>query len=158
MKTIWHPRALSVFYKLPVHSATLLDRAVVSFAETGRGELYWDPPEHVLRAVQVQLQREGVDAGSVRWAVNVPGTGSYTLIGDGTRWELRSNEDRATAADITITATRSALARFLTAAPPRDPHAAGVEIAGKAAAIRRFLKAIEVFPPPSPVRRASHAR
>ena len=50
MKTIWHPRALSIFYKLPVHSATLLDRAVVSFAETGRGELYWDPPEHVLRA------------------------------------------------------------------------------------------------------------
>jgi DNA-binding HxlR family transcriptional regulator len=106
-------------------------------------------PEHVLRALQLQLQREAVDAGSVRWMMDVPGTGSYTLIGHGNRWELRSDEG-GTAADVTITATRSALVRFLTAAPPRDPHAEGVEIIGKAAAIRTFFKAIEVFPPPAP--------
>src|SRR5438128_1711465 len=77
-------------------------------------------PEHVLRALQLQLQREGVDAGSVRWAVHVPGTDNYVLIGDGDRWELLSDEDRETAADVTITATRSALARFLTAPPLRE--------------------------------------
>jgi DNA-binding HxlR family transcriptional regulator len=107
-------------------------------------------PEHVLRALQLQLQREGVDAGSVRWVVHVPGTGNYALIGDGTRWELHSDEDGGTAADVTITATRSALARFLTAPPPRDPHPEGVEIIGKAAAMRTFFKAIEVFPLPGP--------
>jgi DNA-binding HxlR family transcriptional regulator len=107
-------------------------------------------PEHVLRALQLQLQREAVDAGSVRWMVHVPGTGSYALIGQGSRWQLRSGEDAGTTADVTITATRSALVRFLSAAPPRDPHAEGVEIVGRAAAIRTFFKAIEVFPPPAP--------
>jgi DNA-binding HxlR family transcriptional regulator len=46
-------------------------------------------PEHVLHAVQLQLQREGVDAGSVRWAVHVPGTDTYILSSEGTRWDLR---------------------------------------------------------------------
>jgi DNA-binding HxlR family transcriptional regulator len=108
-------------------------------------------PEHVLRALQLQLQREGVDSGSVRWAVDVPGTGNYTLIGNSGRWDLRSDESREPAADVTITATRSALARFLTAPPPRDPDAEGIEITGKASAIRAFLKAITVFPPDSPL-------
>src|SRR5436190_16934480 len=40
-------------------------------------------PEHVLRALQLQLQREAVDTGPVRWAIHVPGTGNYTLTGDG---------------------------------------------------------------------------
>jgi DNA-binding HxlR family transcriptional regulator len=110
-------------------------------------------PEHVLRALQLQLQSQGVGAGSVRWTVHVPGTGDYSLIGDGRRWNLRSDEGAATTADVTITATRSALARFLTAPPPRDPHVEGVEITGKASAIRTFLKAIEVFPPGSPGQR-----
>jgi DNA-binding HxlR family transcriptional regulator len=105
-------------------------------------------PEHVLRALQLQLQREGVDAGPVRWAVHVPGTGDYILVGDGVRWDLQSDDGGSTA-DITITATRSALARFLTAPTPRDPRAEGVEITGKAPAIRAFLDAIKVFPPDS---------
>ena len=114
-------------------------------------------PEHVLRALQLQLRREGVDAGSVRWAVYVPGTGNYVLIGDGIRWNLQPDEGSETTADVTVTATRSALARFLTAPPPRDPHSEGIEITGKAAAIRAFLTAIEVFPLGAPVRRAVHA-
>jgi hypothetical protein len=107
-------------------------------------------PEHLLRALQLQLQSEAVDVGSVRWMVHVPGTGSYALIGQGSRWQLGSDEDAGTTADVTITATRSALVRFLTAAPPRDPRVDGVEIVGKAAAIRTFFKALEVFPPPPP--------
>ena len=114
-------------------------------------------PEHVLRALQLQLQREGVDAGSVRWTVHVPGTGNYRLIGDRDRWDLRSDEGRETTADVTITATRSALARFLTTPPPRDRHAEGIAITGKASAIRTFHKAIDVFPQGSPDRRTQHA-
>jgi DNA-binding HxlR family transcriptional regulator len=103
-------------------------------------------PEHVLRAVQLQLEREGVDAGSVRWAVHIPGTGNYAVIGDGSSWRLRSDDTGSAPADVTITATRAALARFLTAPPPRNVHPEGLEITGTASAIRRFLKAIEVFP------------
>jgi len=104
-------------------------------------------PEHVLRALQLQLQREGVDAGSVRWAVHVQGTDNYILTSNGTRWDLRIDPSGVTPPDVTITATRSALARFLTAPPPRDPHPDDVQITGKPAAIRAFLKSIEVFPP-----------
>jgi DNA-binding HxlR family transcriptional regulator len=103
-------------------------------------------PEHVLHALQLQLQREGVDAGAVRWAVHVPGTDNYVLIGDGTRWELRIDPYGVATPDVTITATRSALARYLTAPPPRDPHSHDVEITGNASAIRRFLESIEAFP------------
>jgi DNA-binding HxlR family transcriptional regulator len=104
-------------------------------------------PDHVLRALQLQLQREGVNAGTVRWHVHVPGTGHYTLTGAAGRWEFRSVDDRETPADVTITATRSALARFLTAPPPREPRGEHLEITGTSSAIRTFLKAIDVFPP-----------
>jgi DNA-binding HxlR family transcriptional regulator len=114
-------------------------------------------PEHVLRALQVQMQREGVDAGTVRWAVHVPGTGNYTLIGDAAQWELRADDDTELPADLAITATRSGLARFLTASPPRDTHGEGIEITGTASATRTFLEAIKVFPPGSSSRRVLHA-
>ena len=103
--------------------------------------------EHVLRALQSQLQREGVDAGSVRWTMHAPRTDSYSLIGDGPRWELRIDQGSEALPDVTITATRSALVRFLTTPPPRSLHPDDVEISGKPAAVRAFLKAIEVFPP-----------
>jgi hypothetical protein len=104
----------------------------------------------VLRGLQLQLQREGVDGGSVRWAVHVPGTDNYILTSDGTRWDLRIDPSGETTPDVTLTATRSALVRFLTAPPPRDPHPDDVQITGKPAAIRTFLKSIEVFPPAPP--------
>jgi DNA-binding HxlR family transcriptional regulator len=104
-------------------------------------------PEHVLRGLQLQLQREGVDAGSVRWAVHVPEADSYVLTSDGTRWDLRIDPFGETPPDVTLTASRSALVRYLTSPPPRDPHPDDVQITGKPAAIRRFLKSIEVFPP-----------
>jgi DNA-binding HxlR family transcriptional regulator len=104
-------------------------------------------PEHVLRALQLQLQREGVNAGSVRWAVHVPETDNYVLTSDGTRWDLRIDPSGETTPDVTFTASRSALVRYLTAPPPRNPHPDDVQITGKPAAIRTLLKSIEVFPP-----------
>ena len=114
-------------------------------------------PEHMLRAVQLKLQREDVDVGSVRWAVHVPGTGNYVIVGHEGRWCLQIDDASDTMADVTITATRSALARFVTTPPPRDPHTDGVEIIGKATAIRAFLRALEVFPLGSTGRRARPA-
>lgn len=78
--------------------------------------------------------------------IGVDSAGDEVAIGDGNRWDLRPDDDRETTADVTITATGSALVRFLTAPPHRDPHPEGVEITGKPRAIRAFLKAIEVFP------------
>ena len=103
-------------------------------------------PEHILRALQLQLESEHVNGGSLDTAVHVPGTGDYRLVADGPRWDLRAEDPNEDPADVTITATRSALVPFLTTSSPRVPAAAGVEIDGKASAIRAFLKAIEAFP------------
>jgi DNA-binding HxlR family transcriptional regulator len=111
-------------------------------------------PEHALRGLTLLLESEGVDVGFVRWKVRLPGTDNFALTGDRGRWELRIDHESEATADVTITATRSGLIRFLTAPPPRSLDADDVEITGKPAAVRTFLKAIEVFPP-KPVRRTS---
>jgi hypothetical protein len=46
----WAHAALFTFYRLPIHSATLADRAVTRFAETGEGHVEWVAPYHRLRA------------------------------------------------------------------------------------------------------------
>lgn len=46
----WSHAALWVFYQLPLHSATLVDRAMIRFAERGEGEIVWEAPYHHLRA------------------------------------------------------------------------------------------------------------
>ncbi len=46
----WGPAALQTFYDLPMHSAFILDRAVIRFATTGEGQLEWVAPHHRLRA------------------------------------------------------------------------------------------------------------
>ena len=45
----WAHAAFSTFYALSVKEATAVDRAVIRFAETGEGDLEWDPPHHRLR-------------------------------------------------------------------------------------------------------------
>lgn len=45
----WCPPALAVFYELRSHSAMLLDRTVVRYAETGQGELRREDPYLALR-------------------------------------------------------------------------------------------------------------
>jgi hypothetical protein len=46
----WAPAALWLLYELPLHSATLVDRAVLRFAEKGLGEVFWEAPYFHLRA------------------------------------------------------------------------------------------------------------
>jgi DNA-binding HxlR family transcriptional regulator len=112
-------------------------------------------PEHLLQALHLQLQRQGVDVGPVHWVVRVPGADTYVLIGRSGRWELHIDPTDEQTSDVTITATRSALVRFLTAPPPRDPRPDEVEITGKPAATRAFLKATEAFARALPLVRQS---
>lgn len=49
-RIIWDPAALHVFYELRIHSATIVDRAVIRFATTGEGHLESIPPYFRLRA------------------------------------------------------------------------------------------------------------
>lgn len=39
----WHTPALVMMYRLPTHSAMIVDRAVIDFVESGTGHLEWDP-------------------------------------------------------------------------------------------------------------------
>jgi hypothetical protein len=58
----WDWRALTTFYKLPLHTATMVDHAVIRFAEHGEGQVDWDPPYYLLVAgfydVVINVDRE----------------------------------------------------------------------------------------------------
>ena len=45
----WSVPALVVFYRLPIRSATMIDRAIIQLAETGEGSLEWVSPYYRLR-------------------------------------------------------------------------------------------------------------
>lgn len=47
---VWNYPALFTLYRLPMHSAVMVDRAIIRFAETGDGQLEWEPPYYRLRA------------------------------------------------------------------------------------------------------------
>ncbi|XXX71913.1 hypothetical protein WMF30_30135 [Sorangium sp. So ce134] len=49
-RVVWNFPALVTFYSRPMHSAFMIDRAVVRFAETGEVELAWEAPYHLLSA------------------------------------------------------------------------------------------------------------
>jgi mRNA-degrading endonuclease RelE of RelBE toxin-antitoxin system len=51
----WCHEALWIFYRLPLHSATIVDRTVIRFAATGEGEIGWEAPYHRLRAGQFKV-------------------------------------------------------------------------------------------------------
>lgn len=59
---LWAPAARWTFYRLPIHSATVIDRAVIRFAESGEGHIEWVAPYHRLRAgvhdVALSVDRE----------------------------------------------------------------------------------------------------
>jgi DNA-binding HxlR family transcriptional regulator len=102
-------------------------------------------PEHLLWALQVMLEDAGVSISPAQWLVRIARGDSYLLAFDGRHWVLRRAE--ADDADVTITATRAALARFLTGPPAaRTTAQPDFTIAGSRHAIRTLLDAIAVFP------------
>jgi DNA-binding HxlR family transcriptional regulator len=104
-------------------------------------------PEHLLRALREALEELGrPGVRPARWLVRVPGYGAYALACDGRHWSLSLGEIEGR--DVTITASREALSRFLTGPPPaRKDGQSGVAIDGTPRAIRSMLAAISVFPP-----------
>jgi len=46
---VWDWPALATFYKLPLHTATMIDHAVIRLAESGEGQIEWVAPHHQLR-------------------------------------------------------------------------------------------------------------
>lgn len=102
-------------------------------------------PEHLLWALQLMLDDAGVSIGPASWLVRVAGDRTYVLAFDGTQWRLRRGE--VGDADVTITTTREALARFLCSPPPaRSTEQPGLAIVGCNQAVRALLEAIAVFP------------
>lgn len=49
LRIAWNYPALVTLYDLPLHSAMLVDRAVLRFAETGEGDVERIPPYYRLR-------------------------------------------------------------------------------------------------------------
>ncbi len=45
----WNHAALVTFYRLPMHTATLIDRAIILFANTGKGTVERVDPYYCLR-------------------------------------------------------------------------------------------------------------
>jgi DNA-binding HxlR family transcriptional regulator len=102
-------------------------------------------PEHLLWALQVQLEREEVQAGPLRWLVRLVDDGSYVIRSDGHNWTFQPGE--VDEPDVLVTATKHAFAKFLAGFPSmRSPEAPDIQITGTKRAIRVFLRAIEVFP------------
>ena len=102
-------------------------------------------PEHLLLALRVLLDREGVDVGPVQWVLRLVDDGAYVISSDGGDWAVEAGE--VDDPDVVISATKDAWARFLAAAPSeRAPEQRDISITGDRRAIRTFMKAIEVFP------------
>lgn len=51
----WDWPALATFYRLPLHTATMVDRAVIRLAESGEGRLEWVAPHYRLRVGLCEL-------------------------------------------------------------------------------------------------------
>lgn len=123
-------------------------------------------PEHLLWALQVQLDREGVAIAPARWLIRVLDGGDYVVANAGDGWVVADGDVDDGEADVIVTATRTALARFLTTPPTlRDPAQADLDIAGRRGAVQAFLDAVSVFPfgqegagRPRPRRGASRTR
>jgi DNA-binding HxlR family transcriptional regulator len=102
-------------------------------------------PEHVLSALQVMLEHAGVAISPVRWLFRLTTGDPYVLAFDGHQWGISRGE--TSDADVTVTATRDALARFLTSPPDdRTINQPDLTVVGSRDAVRTMLDAIAVFP------------
>ena len=144
------PGRREVWYRL-TESGLDLEPALDELMDWGLRHLMGPPdpgeashPEHLLWALRVTLEREHKRVAGAKWAFHVVDDGSYFLSYDGEAWNLeRSDRD----ADVTITATKGALTRWLTTPPPlRRLDERELRIDGRSHPRRAFLKAIEIFP------------
>ena len=91
--------------------------------------------EHLLRAAIQAIDLATDDHRPARWHFRLDGT-DYLAGSDGQHWSL-GTESPAAPADVTITATTRALTALIFAGSD-----AGIDISGKAGAVRRFRRLI----------------
>jgi len=90
--------------------------------------------EHLLRSVAQAIDNTAGDHDPARWLFRFPGD-DYLVECDGDRWSLTGTDPQARA-DVTVTATVEAFARFLFT-PPGAPEP-DIDIAGDPTAVQRF--------------------
>jgi len=142
-REVWYQLSAAGLDLLPALDELLLWglRNIAEPPETGEPA----HPEHLLWALRVQLEREGVQPGPVTWLVRLHDDGSYVIHNDGITWTIEPGEiDNF---DVLVTATKADFARFLAIDPTkRSPTQNGIDITGTKSAIRTFLTTLEVFP------------
>jgi DNA-binding HxlR family transcriptional regulator len=114
--------------------------------------------EHMLSALRITLDQAPPPPHPVAWRFELVDDGTYTLRSGDHGWALVHGTDGNPNADVVVTADAGAWTRFLmTPAEERPAPPSGVDLAGPADEIDRFLELIAPFPysvpmaPPSPV-------
>jgi DNA-binding HxlR family transcriptional regulator len=145
------PGRREVWYEL-TDAGRDLEPAIEALALWGlrHGRLAREPgerlhPEHLLTALRIVLARAPAPRQPVRWHFRFIDDGEYTLGFDGERWALTPTSD--TGADVVVSATSDAWARYLTTPPPKRPAEPDeMEIVGTQGAVEAFRRAVAQFP------------
>jgi DNA-binding HxlR family transcriptional regulator len=102
-----------------------------------------DEPVHAAPAMigtKVVLSgRDPAPSHPLAWVWRFPDDDAYTLRGDRTGWTLARGQDERP--DVTVDTTPEAWARLLTSAGPRRLPQDDIELTGKPAAVRVFVRA-----------------
>ena len=102
-------------------------------------------PEHLLLALRILLEREGVFAAGAHWELRVADDGTYTMRGTSDGWSVTAGASGDP--QVTITATKADWAEFLANRPEARAGLAGrVQVEGSQEAVATFWETIAVFP------------
>jgi DNA-binding HxlR family transcriptional regulator len=116
-------------------------------------------PEHLLLALRILLEREGVFVEGADWVLRLVDDGTYTVRGSPDRWSVA--QGASDDPQVTITTTKASWAEFLSSRPDaRAAMAERVRVDGSPNAIATFMATIAVFPlgRSAPKRATSSAR
>jgi DNA-binding HxlR family transcriptional regulator len=104
-------------------------------------------PEHLLAALRIVLDQRATPRRPLVWRLDFVDAGAYTLRYADDRWTLVPGADEGVAPEVVITTDTDAWTRFLMT-PPEDRTSTppGVDLAGTAREIERFLHHLARFP------------
>jgi DNA-binding HxlR family transcriptional regulator len=102
-------------------------------------------PEHLLLALRILLEREGIFADGAHWVLRLADDGSYTMRGTADGWSVvpGAGDDP----QVTITAAKADWAEFLASLPEARAAMTGrVRVEGSPEAVATFRETIAAFP------------
>lgn len=103
--------------------------------------------EHLLSALRIVLDQTATPGRPLVWQLDLVDAGTYTLRYTDERWALDPGADQDVTAHVLITTDTTAWTRFLMTPPDdRTSTPPGVDLAGTAREIDRFLHHIARFP------------